>query len=198
MRLQVAVIAVAIALQLGCSASSDSSAKQEPTEANALNRREIDSQNEPTTDADRVADVHAIASLVEEFKQKTGHYPYEEAFLNPEPGFVPVSAAVIVTSQDLPEQYRYPPPGVSGAVYPCDEFIAYLSEALKRKVTLPSDSEPPPRFYQYQFDGQNYYVSATLSQPTAHTRQLAPNWHKYQVGSTAIPEKKVLRFSEIK
>ncbi len=36
------------------------------------------------SDEERIKDVHLIASIVEQFKEKTGHYPYEEAFSNVE------------------------------------------------------------------------------------------------------------------
>jgi hypothetical protein len=149
-----------------------------------------------TTDAQRIADVRAIAALVEEFKRITGHYPYEEAFINPEPGFVAVPVMVIVTSQQLPEPFRSPPPGMSVALYPNEEFSDLLAETLGREVALPSDNAPPPRFYQYQFDGKNYFVSTVLESGTPETREMAPGWYKYQIGSTGIPSAKVIRFVE--
>ncbi|MDC0936728.1 hypothetical protein OAS39_10615 [Pirellulales bacterium] len=151
----------------------------------------------PKNDEQRISDVHKIATLVERFKEAAGHYPYEEAFLNPEPGFVAVPASVNITRLELPDQYRYPPPGVSGAVFGYQDFQDYLREVLGDDVVLPSDTEPPPRFYQYHFDGQNYFVSAVLTSATPDTREVAPGWHKYQVGSTAVPDQKVLRFSDI-
>lgn len=149
-----------------------------------------------TTDAQRIADVRAIAALVEDFKRKTGHYPYEEAFINPEPGFVAVPAMVIVTSQQLPEPFRSPPPGMSVALYRNDEFRDLLAETLGREVALPSDSAPAPRFYQYQFDGKNYFISAILESRTPETREMAPGWYRYQIGSIDIPSAKVIRFVE--
>lgn len=191
-------VAVVCALSVGCSDRSDSTATSPQNASKPAAGRSAETPGTPKSDADRIADVHAIAGLVEDVKQKTGHYPYEEAFLNPEPGFEAVPALVIISRQPLPEQYRNPPPGVSASVYSYDEFLAYLKETLGHDVILPCDSEPAPRFYQYQFDGHNYYVSAVLIAATSDTRQLAPKWHKYQVSSASAPEKKILRFVDIK
>jgi hypothetical protein len=191
-------VAAAFVLSLGCSDRTDSTATPKRTAAGSAKIQNAATSTLPKSDAERIADVHTIARLIEDFKQKTGHYPYEEAFLDPEPGFKAVPATVNITRQKLAEQYRYPPPGASGVVYPFNEFLAYLQDTLGGDVMLPSDSEPAPRFYQYQFDGQHYYVSATLLQPTSDTCQLAPQWHKYQVSSTSAPEKEILRFLDIK
>ena len=182
---------------VGCDTAANVATKPQQNAASPESRA-VEPVEGPKTDAQRIADVHAIARLVEEFKQKTGHYPYEEAFLNPEPGFAAVPTSVNISSQPLPEQYRYPPPGRSGVVYSREEFLAYFEKELGKVVTLPSDSAPPPRLYQYQFDGRNYFVSAVLLEATPDTRQLAPEWHKYEVGSVAVPERRIRRFSDIK
>jgi len=150
-----------------------------------------------TTDDQRVADIHAIALIVEYFKDQTGHYPFEEAYLQTSPDSQAVPATVLITRQEVPEQYRYPPPGVSGTVFLYDDFAEYLSEKLGDDVELPFDTEAAPRFYQYHFDGHNYYISAVLLEPTEATRQVAPGWNKYEVSSTSVPTKKIHRFSEI-
>lgn len=150
-----------------------------------------------TTDVQRISDVHAIARIVEYFKGQTGHYPFEEAYLQTSPGSVAVPATVLITRHEVPEQYRYPPPGVSGTVFLYDDFAEYLSQKLGEAVKLPSDSEAAPRFYQYHFDGQNYYISAALFEPTETTRQVALRWNKYEVSSTSVPARKIRRFSEI-
>jgi hypothetical protein len=153
-----------------------------------------------TTDEQRVADVHAIARVVERFHDKAGHYPCEEAYQNPTPGYRPVPCSVVITSQDLPEQWKYPPPGRSGRVIPLPEFRAYL-EGVLGPIELPEDDWPvsiwEPRFYQYMFDGKAYYVSAVLLAATERTRELGPTRHKYQVSSISAPKHKILRFKEI-
>lgn len=150
------------------------------------------------SDAERIRDVHTIANIVEQFKEKTGHYPYEENFSNVRSGYVAVPISVNITDKALPEQYRYPPPGFSGGIIPNDEFLAYLRESLGPNITLPYDDAPLPRFYQYHFDGKNYFVSAVLYAPNEFTRMMRENWHKYQVGSVSNPQFKIRLFKDIK
>jgi len=186
-----------LTLFIGCSNNTGSTDAQHEKRASFIEGQDGGIPRTAKSDADRIAHVHSIARLVEDFKQKVGHYPYEEAFLNPTPGFAPVPATVNITRQQLPEQYQYPPPGVSGVVYTHDQFRDYLQELLGRDVELPVNTEPAPRFYQYHFDGRHYYVSAELFESTSATRQIAPERHKYQVSSTSVPERKILRFQDI-
>lgn len=106
-------------------------------------------------------------------------------------------ATALITHQDVPERYRYPPAGISGTVFLYDEFVKHVSDKLGEDVVLPTDSEPAPRFYQYRFDGQNYYVSAMLLKPTEATRKVASEWNKYEVSSTSVPARKIHRFSDV-
>ncbi len=152
-------------------------------------------------DAKRINDVHRIAGLVESYRQRRGHYPYADQFGNVPPGYVAVPISVNITDRKLPERYRYPPRGVSGLVLPSAEFEAELRSVLGRDIAVPYD--PPrddpnaPNFYQYFMDGRAYYVSANLYRPTANTRPLAQDFHKYQVGSAAVPSRRIRRFLDI-
>lgn len=152
-------------------------------------------------DAKRVDDVHRIAALVESYKARRGHYPYADRFENVPAGYVAVPIAVNITDRELPEHYRYPPPGVSGLVLPSAEFEAELKSVLGRDIVIPYDPGRPagdaPAFYQYFMDGRAYYVSANLYSPTAETRAIGPHYHKYQVGSVAAPARRVRRFLDI-
>ncbi len=155
------------------------------------------------TDEDRIRDVHKIASFVEAFKVKKGYYPYEEAYLNPTKDMVPVPRGVNIYYGELPEQYQYPPPGMSGRIFPTIEFKKYM-EMVLGPIDLPADDrpikfEPPyiPSCYQYLFDGRAYYVSAILKKPNENTREIRPGYYKYQVSSVAVPSRKILKFTDI-
>lgn len=157
------------------------------------------------TDADRIQDVHRIAEICEKFKEKTGYYPYAELFEDVEDGYVAVPVAVNIYHDELPEQYKWPPLGRSGTIVSTEEFLSYLEKELGEKVELPYDGrivefKPPyvPTFYQYLYNGRAYFVSAILTAPTQHTRELFPGYYKYQVGSVEVPSKKILKYLNVK
>ncbi len=148
-------------------------------------------QNNPAkTDADRIADVHAIASMAEEFKEATGFYPLADVYVN-----VPVS--VNLSERRLPVNYQYPPSGQSGSVRTVREFEEYLKRTLGPELEVPKDNRPLdelPLFYYYLFDGENYRVGAVLDEATENTRTVADLYEKYEIGSKAIPERNIWRF----
>lgn len=159
----------------------------------------------PKTDAERIQDVHYIAELVEQYKEKTGSYPYHHWFEDVKEGYVVVPVGVNITDQTLPEQYRYPPPGVSGYVDSTEEFLKNLRYVLGNKVNVPYDDrpvvyEPPyiPTFYQYHYDGNDYFVSAILTAPNQYTRELRKGYYKYQVGSTESVKWKTRNYTKLR
>ena len=127
---------------------------------------------ERKTDADRIADVHAIAALAERFMEACGHYPLADMY-----GNVPV--AVHLSEHPLPLDHQYPPRGVSGSVRTAEEFEEYIKDTLGPETEIPRDDRPVhaiPHYYIYLFNGENYFVSAVLERPTEHTRNVA-DWY---------------------
>jgi len=162
--------------------------------------------NEPDTPTQRTAtehmdNVHQIAAIVENYKAVTGNYPYRENWGDVESTYVAVSISTKLTTEELPEEFRYPPPGVSGAVISSNEFEDYLSAGLNKKVVLPKDNRRIKRdgrnwpfFYQFLYDGEHYYVSCFLQEDHPKARQIGRNWFKYEVGSIEIPNRKIHKF----
>ena len=145
------------------------------------------------TDADRIADVHALAAMAEAFKEACGHYPLADRYVN-------VAIAAHLSSHPLPEHYQFPPPGRSGVVLRPGEFEDYMRTTLGPGIEVPRDDRPVhiiPHYYIYLFDGTNYFVSAVLERPTEHTRNVADWYLKYEVGSKAVPERKIRRFGDL-
>ncbi len=148
-------------------------------------------QNSPAkTDADRIDDVHALATIAEEFKQATGFYPLADVYVN-----VPVS--VNLSNRRLPAHYQYPPRGQSGSVLTVKKFEEYLRKTLGPELEVPKDDrrlDELPLFYQYRFNGENYFVAAILDEATEATRTVNDLYEKYEVSSKAVAESKVQRF----
>jgi hypothetical protein len=154
-------------------------------------------EKQPTTnsaDADRIRAVDGLAQLACDFKDATGFYPLEDLY-----GNVPIM--VYLTAGPLPDELRYPPPGMSGVAMPPNQFKAYLEDRLGRPVTIPLDDRPPISrpsgvlcCYQYLFDETDYFVSGVLESPNKMARALPDGHFKYEVGSVAVPESKIHRF----
>ncbi|MCK4913936.1 MAG: hypothetical protein KAS69_05000 [Planctomycetes bacterium] len=162
-------------------------------------------QTDPKTDAERIQDVHYIAELCEQYKEKTGNYPYHDWFEDVEEGYVAVPVSVVITDQEIPEQYQYPPPGVSGYVDSVEELLKYFQSELGKKLKLPYDDSPivyespyVPKFYQFLYDGENYYVSAILTKPNNYTRELYNGYYKYQVSSVEDKQQKIRNYTKLR
>lgn len=141
----------------------------------------------------------AAATIVEQYRQKTGRYPYAENWENVEPNMVAIPIDIFISSKKLPKEYDYPPNGLTGAIFKYGEFLEYLRDVLGKNLTLPEDDRAPFEWvpYQVHFDGKNYFVSAHLTRPNAFTRPLY-NAHKYQIGSIGNDKAKIRAYPEIK
>lgn len=149
------------------------------------------------SDAERMSDVHAIVQTIEDYRRATGRLPFAEVFDGVPDGVEAPPIVVHLASGQLPDEFLQPPPGEQGSILTRQEFTEYLAKALGPQVTLPVDTTLPPRFYQVYFDGADYFVSAALTEPNDHTFPLAPDWHKYQVGSRGVPEINARAFDEV-
>ena len=159
----------------------------------------------PKSDQDRVNDIHQIASIIEEYKKIKGHYPFAENWQNVPDNMVAVPILVHISSYELPEEFRYPPARMSATVITTEEFEEYLSKGLTRPIKLPRDDRPIkssqgnwPYFYQFQYDGHNYFLSCYLTSALPFSRKLGDKLYKYEVGSIAIPQRMTRKFSDIK
>ena len=157
------------------------------------------------TDEDRIRDVHQIASLIEEYGAKKGRHPFAERWDTVDQGYVPVPISVHLSSRALPEEFQYPPRGVSGVVIAREELEEYLSRGLGRKIRLPCDDRPIrigganwPHFYQCLFDGKDYFVSCHLEKRSPFARELGRGLHKYEVGSVEIPGRQTRLYRSIR
>lgn len=147
------------------------------------------------TDQDRINEIHQIAAIVEEYKEKRGCYPFSERWRQVKPGYCATPIYIIITDQKIAEDMMFPP-GMSATSIPKKMFDKYLTEKLGRSIRLPTDSRPvsTKKFYQYLFDGENYFLSCILDKSAKLTKQLSADMFKYQVSSTAIPTLKIWKY----
>ena len=153
-------------------------------------------------EAQHLSAVKAIAALFEEYYDKYGTYPYSENWSDVENGFRAVPIVCNLSVHPIPERMAYPPHSCS--LFSPREVENYLSSTLNRQVTLPKDNRPLkhkgrdiPFFYQLLIKEDAYYVSCYLNFAHDGTRELAKFWHKYQLGSTGIPERKIWRARDV-
>ena len=150
------------------------------------------------TDGQRMKDVHTIATVIEQYKRKTGRYPYAEHWDNPDPNMVIIPVEVIICSRPLPREYERPPEGLLQAMIKYSDFLEYLRKVLGPDLTLPEDDRDPATWvpYQVRFDKDNYFVGAHLTHANGFTRPVDGAF-KYQVGSIGSEAAKVRAYSDI-
>lgn len=150
------------------------------------------------TDGQRMKDVHTIAAAIEQYKAKTGRYPYAEHWDNPDPNMVVIPVGVVICSRPLPKEYERPPEGVLQAVIKYADFLEYMRKVLGPDFTLPEDDRDPATWvpYEVRFDEQNYFIAAYLTHANGFTHPV-DGAYKYQVGSIGSEAAKVRPYSDI-
>ncbi len=170
--------------------SVSSDRKPDQILAMPLSRYEIDPRvpqwelkKQTSFDPIRIRHVHYIAGLIEEYYARRGIYPLTDRTM-------PVDVPIARGSAD------YPFPVLDAA-----ELEKELSKVLRREITLPLDPQKLKawgfRLYQYHADERGYTVSAHLFYERRDTRRIRDFIHKYQVGSFADRDARIIRFSDI-
>jgi hypothetical protein len=150
------------------------------------------------TAEEHVQAVREIGSILAEYTQKKDATPYAENWKedDPDDDQVPVTIICNLSEKEIPDQLAYPP--FSCHVMAPAEVEKYLSKALGRKITLPRDDRdldkggrPMPLFYTIQIKEGEFFVATYLTEAHEKARKLGNNWYKFEVGSVAVPEKKI-------
>lgn len=147
---------------------------------------------------ERIATVRQIGQLLAEYTQKKGATPYAESWKEDDPkdDKVPVTIICNLSEKKIPDKLAYPP--FSCYVMEPKDLEKYLSEGLGRKITLPRDDralehngKPLPLFYIIQIGNGNFFVATYLTEAHKDARKLRDDFYKFEVGSVAVPEKKI-------
>ena len=145
-----------------------------------------------------VAAVREIGQILAEYTQKKGATPYSENWKNDDPNdeSSPVSIICNLSKEKIPDQLAFPP--FSCYVMPHNDLEEYLSKGLGRKIVLPLDDRklknggrPLPLFYIVQINEGDFYVATYLTEAHKDARKLGDNFYKFEVGSVAVPAKKI-------
>ena len=147
---------------------------------------------------DHFQSIRAIGGVLAEYTDKVGVTPFKEDWDNDDPddNWVPVTIISNLSKNKIPDDLAYPP--FSCYLMPPKELEEYLSEGLNRKIKLPRDDrdleafgKPVPLFYTIQIGNGNFFVSTYILEPHEDAREIGKHWHKFEVGSKAIPSKKI-------
>ncbi len=140
--------------------------------------------------AKRINDVHKITSLLETYKQATGHYPLYDPSPAPK-GLIRAPTMVVIGTPEA-EAAILKRPNVFGiAVNEANSqtLITALESALKKEIALPVDpqkiSTGAPNAYFVFFLFNDEYVTLTfLYEPNEYTTPLAPHVNAYALTSS--------------
>ncbi|RYD65209.1 MAG: hypothetical protein EOP83_07850 [Verrucomicrobiaceae bacterium] len=150
------------------------------------------------TPEEHVQAVRQIGQVLAEYTQKKGTAPFSEKWKEDDPGddSAPVTILCHLSKNKIPDQLAYPP--FSCYLMAPKQLEEYLAKALGRKITLPRDDrdlklngKPAPLFNTIQIDDGKFFVATYLTEPHKDARKLGENWYKFEVGSVAVPGKKI-------
>lgn len=138
----------------------------------------LEARYQSEMDPRRVDDVQTIADLLRRYEATTGFFPLEQRGLQ-----LPI--AVDLAPGGIPAAWQQANAGRPGTAVPFDEFVAELERGLGEKITLPKDPQKVPTvrpaWYQYQFNGKDAHVAASLSSPLPGTRKVRDSYFKYEI-----------------
>jgi hypothetical protein len=147
---------------------------------------------------EHVAAVRQIGQLLAEYTQLKGATPYSENWKNDDPDddSSPVTIIFNLSKNKIPDKLAYPP--FSCHLMGHKDLEKYLAKGLGRKISLPLDDRdlehggrPLPLFYTIQINEGEFFVATYLTEAHKDARKLADNFYKFEVGSIAVPGKKI-------
>ncbi len=151
--------------------------------------QKVEQSYQQDADQARVADMHYLAQLIEQYKTETGYYPLQQDAIK--------RKAAIYLEIDKES---------------AKDFAAQLSQGLNKAVCVPSDPQQiqinVPNWYIYEVGPDDYFVTAHLHNERAGARLMndrhgsaAPeslrNGYYYQIGSKEISELMIADFSKL-
>lgn len=137
-------------------------------------------------DAKRVNDTHRIAELLEAYRLKAGHLPFDEQVGPGKAGAITVLITSASAERDLVQ--RGNPLGPESSAFNSTGLLRVLRPVLGDALELPIDPQRgfngAPNGYYVRFKpGGRYLVAAFLRQPRPRTTNIAPTVFVYALRS---------------
>lgn len=153
----------------------------------------LESNYQRNADAIRINDVHHIASLVEQYHEKTGLYPFAD-----ESKKIGLMISINIDGKSTAETQEAVDP-ISQRTYSYSQFVHELQSVLGREIKVPTDPQKVssfgPNWYVYAVQNGNYFIAAHLYHEMPEARFVeSQGYYKYEVSNIEVPEKKIHKF----
>ncbi|MBP5696460.1 MAG: hypothetical protein J6X11_07425 [Treponema sp.] len=152
----------------------------------------VEKKYQDDCDIVRLEHLAYYANLIEEYKEKTGHYPLQDK------GQKQIYAFIFNGMQK--EYFADTNPNPHECVAPKD-FFAEMEKGLVKKVQQLYDPQyvptTKPVFYIYMIQGDTYYFAVHLSKYYPFSTRVAANYYKVQVSNKSYPASKIYTIKEL-
>lgn len=131
-------------------------------------------------DADiiRLRHLKYYGNLIEEYKEKKGHYPFQ--------GQEKVPVYVHVANDEQIEHTKGGPP-YAHVVVPFNAFVKEIDSVLGRDIDEYYDPQyspdHKPNFYVYMITGDTYFFAIHVHQPFAFAKKVAEYYYKIEISN---------------
>lgn len=135
--------------------------------------------------AKRIADIHKIAAVLDEYKLAKGVLPLSEFYIG---SATPHTVAIGGKAAEDREFANGSPWGVSLRKFRTAMLIERLETGLEHGVVLPIDPQKVPTgfpnvYYLFMLEDEEYVILCFLAFPNAHSVEVAPDVHIYALTS---------------
>ena len=152
--------------------------------AGLLDSLDMEAAYQHDMDITRLNDLKEIGGYIEEFKAKTGNYPFIGVV------DVPLYAQIATKDQEEIIKNSKGPPYEYKTVYAAD-FIKVLERGLGRKIVMPFDPQQKPsgrqNFYTYMAVKDQYFFAVHLYNEYSFAQKIGDNWYKVEISNKPQP-----------
>ncbi len=139
---------------------------------------EMEEMYQHDMDIVRLNDLNVMGELIEEYRKKKGHYPFENKY--------EYEAYVFITTKGQ-RKYAQGGPPYTHAKEPVKNFIAELEKGIGRHIDLPFDPQKvpvlKPNFYIYMVRGSDYFLAIHLYNEFSFTKKVSSHYNKVEITS---------------
>lgn len=130
--------------------------------------------------------------LLEEYKIKTGHYPFQENSQTQIYAFIYNNIQKEYASDTNPNKHILISP---------KDFFMELEKGLGRKIDQKYDPQYAPtcrpNFYMYMIQGDNYYFAVHLSKYYSFSKRVDKNYYKVEISNKSESSYKIYTIKEL-
>lgn len=140
----------------------------------------------------RLKHLKYYAELIEEYKSKTGHYPFQEKSQTQIYAFIYNNQQKKYASDTNPDKHKLISP---------QDFFTELEKGLDRKINQMYDPQYAPTcrpiFYMYMIQDDTYYFAVHLSKYYPFSKRVDKNYYKVEVSNKSEPSNKFYTIKEL-